>query len=48
MIRPFDVPPRANHAGKLRGEVVMRRVWWERIGSDEILAERMRCRDKNV
>lgn len=40
MTRPFDVPPRANHAGKLGAgvEVVIRRVW-------ESLTEWMMCRD---
>lgn len=43
MTRPFDVPPRANHAGKLEAgvEVVIRRVW-------ESLTERMMCRDKGL
>jgi hypothetical protein len=43
MTRPFDVPPRANHAGKLEAvvEVVIRRVW-------ESLTKRMMFRDNGL
>lgn len=27
MTRPFDVPPRTNHAGKLRGEDAVDVIW---------------------